>query len=166
MRFNDWLPSPPWRKPRIFTVRQFLHCVFVASSDPFINHGVCVHGQRACISLPRFGSRMISPPLGYSTEGPPDLVRLDALLPEPTVIERLGAFLEIVRRDECVDHFCRTIWKNQRAKRMTRIFIYSSFNSCHRSTTFQLPLRAENSFSMIREHSSGSKLGAQQNTSM
>jgi len=121
MRFNDWLPSPPWRKPRILTVRQFLHRVFVASSDPFVNHGVRVHGQRARISLPRFGSRMISPSLGYSAEGPPDLVRLDALLPEPTVIERLGTFLKIARRDECVDHFCRTIWKNQRAKKMTRI---------------------------------------------
>ena len=105
MRFNNGFPPPPWRKPRIFTVRQFLHGVFVASSNPLVNHDVCVHGQGARIAFPSLGSRVISPPLGYSTQSSPDLVRLDPLFPKSTVIERLGAFLEIVRRYECIDHF-------------------------------------------------------------
>ena len=107
MGLDEGLPSPPWRKPRCSTVRQFLHGVFVASCDPFIDHDIRVHRERACVSFPGLGGRVVLPALGDATEGPPDLPSLDALLAESAIIERLGALLETRRRDEGVDHFVR-----------------------------------------------------------
>ena len=86
-------------------MRQFLHGVFVASCDPFIDHHVRVLGQSARVPFPGLGGRVVLPALGDSTEGPPDLPSLDALLAESAIIERLGAFHKIARGDESIYHF-------------------------------------------------------------
>jgi len=81
-------------------MRQFLHVVCVPLGDPLIDHGIAIHGQKARVTLPHLGRRVVDPSLRKALQGSPNLVRFNALFPEPPVVQRLGTRHGVVKGDE------------------------------------------------------------------
>ena len=105
MRHYQRFPAPPPRWARRPTHREFLHCVFVPTGYPFVNHSVTVQSQKTRVSGPHESRRVFRPPFRHSHEGSPELIRLDALFPESAIIKSFRTFDDRIGCDKGVDHF-------------------------------------------------------------
>ena len=93
-------PTPPPRRSRVPTMRQFLHVVFVPSRDPLIDHGITIHGQKARVTFPHLGRGMVDPAFGQPLQGSPNLVRFTTLLSKPPIVQRFRTRHWVIKGDE------------------------------------------------------------------
>jgi hypothetical protein len=105
VRHYQRFPPPPPRRARRPTHREFLHGVFVPTGYPFINHSVTVQCQKTRVSGPHESRGVFRPPFRHSHEGSPELIRFNALFPEPAIIKSFRTFDDGIGCDKGVDHF-------------------------------------------------------------
>ena len=74
--------------------RHFLHPVFVAAPDPFLQRQVIIKLQSINVSAPHFDRRMMFPAAPVFN-GPDDLISLYPLLPKAAGIECFQGFFKV-----------------------------------------------------------------------